>query len=92
MDKKRILISNDDGINAPGLQALVAELVKEDFCTVCVCGPSGEQSGQSHAITLGKPLACFPINVPGAQQSFAVRIGIQPVRCADQVQNQGCLA
>lgn len=72
MNNKRILVSNDDGINAPGLQALVAELVRQDFCTVCVCGPSGEQSGQSHAITLGKPLACFPIIVPGAQQSFAV--------------------
>ena len=74
MEKKRLLISNDDGINAPGLQALVAELVRQNFCTVCVCGPSGEQSGQSHAITLGRPLACFPINVPGAQQSFAVGI------------------
>lgn len=74
--KKRVLISNDDGINAPGLQGLVAELVKENFCTICVCGPSGEQSGQSHAITLGRPLACFPTSVPGAQQSFAVSASV----------------
>jgi hypothetical protein len=63
--RPRILISNDDGINAPGLRALVAELHVQEFCDILVCGPAGERSAQSHAITLGKELLCSPINIQG---------------------------
>lgn len=66
-----MLISNDDGINAPGLRALVAALVA-DGCTVCVCGPADEQSAKSHAITLGRPLLAYPIAVPNVDEAFAV--------------------
>ena len=68
-----MLISNDDGINAPGLRALVAALVADGICTVCVCGPADEQSAKSHAITLGRPLLAFPIAVPNVDEAFAVR-------------------
>jgi 5'-nucleotidase len=47
----RILLTNDDGIDAPGmivLEAIAAELARE----VWVVAPEHDQSGQSHAISL----------------------------------------
>ncbi|GFR42531.1 hypothetical protein Agub_g3431 [Astrephomene gubernaculifera] len=73
MSRPRILVSNDDGINAPGIKALVGELVKANFADVYVCAPSGERSAQSHAITLGRYLSCVPADpVPGVVEAYAV--------------------
>jgi hypothetical protein len=44
--RPKVLVSNDDGIKAPGIKALVAELLKQDFCDVTVCAPSSERSAQ----------------------------------------------
>lgn len=52
--KHTVLVSNDDGIQAPGLTALVAALAESPDIEVFVCAPSGERSAQSHAITLGR--------------------------------------
>jgi 5'-nucleotidase len=53
--KARILISNDDGIHAPGLKLL--EEVAGRLCPdVWVVAPSEEQSGASHSLTLRRPL------------------------------------
>lgn len=53
--KHQVLVSNDDGIQAPGLRALVEALDSQsDNIEVYVCAPSGERSAQSHAITLGR--------------------------------------
>ena len=51
----RILISNDDSINAPGIQVLerVARTLTDD---VWVVAPEVEQSGAGHSLTLGRPL------------------------------------
>ena len=49
-----ILISNDDGILAPGL-ALMAE-VCQSVGQVTVVAPDREQSGTSHSLTLHHPL------------------------------------
>lgn len=49
----RILITNDDGIAAPGLEALVRAAVK--YGDVTVAAPKVEQSGKSHGIELHKP-------------------------------------
>lgn len=49
-----ILITNDDGITAPGIRNLV-EAVK-DLGLVVVVAPDSPQSGMGHAITIGKPL------------------------------------
>jgi hypothetical protein len=49
-----ILITNDDGISAPGLAALV-ESVK-DLGKIVVIAPDKAQSGMGHAITIGSPL------------------------------------
>lgn len=50
----RILVSNDDGINAPGLWILVRELQKVG--EVVVAAPDREQSGVGTALTLHQPL------------------------------------
>ena len=49
-----ILITNDDGYDAPGLQALAAAV--EGLGRVVVAAPDREQSGASHALTLDRPL------------------------------------
>lgn len=51
----RILLTNDDGIDAPGLAVLkkVAETLSDD---VWVVAPSGNQSGAGHRFTLGHEL------------------------------------
>ncbi len=50
----RILLTNDDGIYAPGLRALRTELLK--IGTVDVVAPATEQSAASHSVTLTSPL------------------------------------
>lgn len=56
MSKKKIkiLISNDDGINAPGIHALVNEIKK--IGEVFVAAPDKQQSAVGHAITMNYPL------------------------------------
>ena len=53
--KARILLSNDDGINAPGLAVLekAARALSKD---IWVVAPETEQSGASHSLTLHRPL------------------------------------
>eukprot|EP00200_Dunaliella_tertiolecta_P003896 CAMPEP_0202345926 /NCGR_PEP_ID=MMETSP1126-20121109/4944_1 /ASSEMBLY_ACC=CAM_ASM_000457 /TAXON_ID=3047 /ORGANISM="Dunaliella tertiolecta, Strain CCMP1320" /LENGTH=316 /DNA_ID=CAMNT_0048937277 /DNA_START=135 /DNA_END=1085 /DNA_ORIENTATION=- len=72
--KPRILVTNDDGIQACGLRALVAELVKQDgLFEISVCAPSGERSAQSHAITLGQHLTCKPWDMgDNVHEAYAV--------------------
>ncbi len=50
----RILLTNDDGVYAPGLRALRVELQK--LGEVTVVAPASEQSGVGHSITLLTPL------------------------------------
>ncbi len=51
----RILVTNDDGINATGLTVLedIAHKISDDVWTVA---PETEQSGASHSISLAEPL------------------------------------
>jgi 5'-nucleotidase len=51
----RILISNDDGIHAPGIKVLeeIARTLSDD---VWVIAPEAEQSAQSHSLTIRHPL------------------------------------
>ena len=53
-----ILISNDDGITAPGIAMLVR--VMRRLGEVVVVAPNSPQSGMGHAITIGKPLRLDP--------------------------------
>ena len=49
-----ILVTNDDGITAPGLAALVEAM--KPLGKVVVVAPDSPQSGMGHAITIGEPL------------------------------------
>ena len=51
----RILLTNDDGIFAPGLEVLerIARQFSDD---VWICAPAEEQSGAGHSLTLGRPV------------------------------------
>ena len=64
----RILVSNDDGINARGLKVLerVAKTLSKD---VWVVAPETEQSGASHSLTLHEPLRIRRLS----SRRFAVR-------------------
>lgn len=57
-DGMRILITNDDGIHAPGIELLarVAQQLAGEGGEVFVVAPDTERSGVSHAITLYRPL------------------------------------
>ena len=50
MAKPLILVTNDDGINAPGIRTLIS--VMKDVGDVIVVAPNSPQSGMGHAITL----------------------------------------
>jgi 5'-nucleotidase len=51
----RALVTNDDGIDAPGL-AVLADAARRHFDEVIVVAPAGEMSAVSHQLTLHKPL------------------------------------
>src|SRR6476659_5877442 len=55
-----ILVTNDDGVTAPGIRNLI-EAVK-DLGKVVVCAPDKPQSGMGHAITIGQPLRLHKIH------------------------------
>jgi 5'-nucleotidase len=63
----RILLTNDDGINAPGLAVLeaIARQLSDD---VWVCAPAEENSGAGHSLTLHMPVRL----VEHGPQRFAV--------------------
>ncbi|XP_010532537.1 PREDICTED: uncharacterized protein LOC104808540 [Tarenaya hassleriana] len=66
-----ILVTNDDGIDAPGLRSLVRVLVSTNLYTVRVCAPDSEKSAVSHSITWAKPVSAKQVEIDGAT-AFAV--------------------
>ncbi|MBN9351399.1 MAG: 5'/3'-nucleotidase SurE [Chitinophagaceae bacterium] len=68
-EKPVILITNDDGITAPGLQNLVEAV--SDLGEVVVVAPDKPQSGMGHAITIGVPLRLTKLNhFPNVQEAY----------------------
>lgn len=67
----RVLLTNDDGIFAPGLAALV-EAFSQAGHAVYVCAPDRERSAASHSVTLARPLRAEPMELPGAARAWAV--------------------
>ncbi|HEX5654618.1 MAG TPA: 5'/3'-nucleotidase SurE [Chitinophagaceae bacterium] len=67
--KPVILITNDDGITAPGIMNLV-ESVK-DLGKIIVVAPDKPQSGMGHAITIGQPLRLHKVNVFEGIESYS---------------------
>jgi 5'-nucleotidase len=60
-DEPIILITNDDGVTAPGIRNLV-EAVK-GLGKVVVVAPDKPQSGMGHAITIGQPLRMNQVHI-----------------------------
>lgn len=74
----RILLTNDDGINAPGIQALWNEL--SSIANVEVVAPDSERSAASQAITVHHPIRVdrHCLNQPNI---CAWRVGGTPTDC-----------
>jgi 5'-nucleotidase len=60
-NKPTILITNDDGIIAPGIKALVE--AAKPFAQIVVVAPDKPQSGMGHAITIGTPLRLHKVDM-----------------------------
>ena len=57
MQKPLILVTNDDGITAPGIRYLI-DIMKE-LGEVVVVAPDSPQSGKGHAVTLDTTMYCM---------------------------------
>lgn len=77
MQKPLILVTNDDGITAPGIRRLV-EFMNE-IGDVVVVAPNSPQSGKGHAITINSTLTYEEINLDGPQKDFS--LSGTPVDC-----------
>ena len=64
--KPLILVTNDDGITAPGLRSLIE--VMNEIGEVVVVAPDSPQSGMGHAITINSTLYCDKIKVTDGPQ------------------------
>lgn len=82
----KILITNDDGFFAGGIQALATELRKH--AEVFVVAPSTEQSGISQAITFLRPLSPNPVIEDGTLIGYTVNG--TPADCAKLAIHQLC--
>jgi 5'-nucleotidase len=77
MIKPLILVTNDDGIVAPGIRALVE--VAAELGEIVIVAPDAPQSGKGHAITIHDPLRLNKVQVfPGIE---AYECSGTPVDC-----------
>jgi 5'-nucleotidase len=74
----RILITNDDGINAPGLIALAN--VAREFGEVKVVAPDRERSACGHSLTMREPLRVWPVDYHGLEAHEVTGV---PVDCVN---------
>lgn len=66
----KILITNDDGIFAPGIECLIQWAKK--LGDVTVAAPATEQSAKSHAIEIRKPFRAEQVEHPAGVKAWAV--------------------
>lgn len=65
-EKPLILVTNDDGITAPGIRMLIE--IMNTIGDVVVVAPDSPQSGMGHAVTVNNVLHCNPINIDEGKQ------------------------
>lgn len=70
MARLKILVSNDDGIDSPGIFSLVHELRK--VADVFVVAPDREQSAVGHSLTIYSPLRATPFTREGEMFGYSV--------------------
>lgn len=86
MDMKKkptILVTNDDGMFAPGIKKLIS--IAKKFGTVLVVAPDSPQSGQGHAVTLSQPIRLHKVNV--FEDVEAYECSGTPVDCVKLAKN-----
>jgi len=84
MSEKTILVTNDDGIHAPGLLALVKSM--REFGNIIVVAPDKPQSGMGHAITIFDPLRLEEIKLTNGVKAY--ECSGTPVDCVKLATNQ----
>ena len=77
MQKPLILVTNDDGITAPGIRNLVNFM--NEIGDVVVVAPDSPQSGKGHAITINQTLTFEEISLDGPQKDYS--LSGTPVDC-----------
>lgn len=71
MGKPLILVTNDDGITAPGLRTLIH--IMNEIGEVVVVAPDSPQSGMGHAITISDTLYCKKEKIDdGPQKEYSI--------------------
>ena len=85
-NKPLILVTNDDGISAPGIRALIS--IMNEIGKVVVVAPDSPQSAMGHAITINSTLQCRKIKIDdGPQEEYScsgtpadcVKLGINEI-------------
>lgn len=81
----KILLTNDDGVFAPGIHALAKELEKK--YDLVIVAPEEEHSGQSHAITLRDTMLVKEVQLEGIK-SKAYSVSGTPADCVRTAMDQ----
>jgi len=84
--KPLILVTNDDGINAPGIRFLID--IMNDFGDVVVVAPDSPQSGMGHAITINSTLYCESIVINKNEPQSEYSCSGTPVDCVKIAVNE----
>ncbi|MCG6964283.1 MAG: 5'/3'-nucleotidase SurE [Acidobacteria bacterium] len=87
-----VMIANDDGIDAPGIEALARVIAADPSYRVTVVAPAQQQSGVGHALTLRELIRVEPHAKVGGAPAWAVdatpattvRVGIDTVLADDR--------
>lgn len=67
---KRVLVTNDDGVDNPGLEAIAVALQSAGYY-VTVCAPDKNWSACGHVKTLTRPMYIKPVKLAGGMDAFA---------------------
>ena len=85
-NKPLILVTNDDGISAPGIRTLIS--IMNEIGKVVVVAPDSPQSAMGHAITINSTLQCRKVKIDdGPQEEYScsgtpadcVKLGINEI-------------
>ena len=78
-EKPLILVTNDDGITAPGIRHLIK--IMKTIGEVVVVAPDRPQSGMGHAITISDNLYCDPVTIDKYSQVKEFSCSGTPADC-----------
>lgn len=76
-----ILLTNDDGVFAAGIQALALELSEKGGHRVTIVAPDSERSGAGHSFTFLSPLRANQVTLAGLSQVDAYAVNGTPTDC-----------